>query len=101
MPKRVICVWKPSSSSSPAVFPLWSSGFLRDNWIDTDPPATKFESNMEYLAAQVPVDSRGYGDRRLQVFSCDFIDEDFVEDLESCSCSSHGFPIEFIAFSFK
>ncbi|XP_057867837.2 uncharacterized protein LOC131075063 [Cryptomeria japonica] len=120
MPKRVICVWKPSSSSSPAVSPLWSSGFLRDNWIDTDLPVTKFESNMEYLAAQVPVDSRyyfyrventvtpqadslvvcvkpvtnrirgyarlfisqafrrGYGDR-LQVFSCDFIDEDFVD----------------------
>ncbi|KAL3843379.1 hypothetical protein ACJIZ3_000782 [Penstemon smallii] len=121
LPKRVICVWKPRKTPQPkAGDPLWSSGYLRDNWIDTDLPSTKFESNMKYLAEQKPVESRkyfyrventltpqadnpilcvkpvtdrirpyattfveqcflrGFGDR-LQIFSTDFIDEDFVD----------------------
>ncbi|MED6194610.1 hypothetical protein PIB30_030104 [Stylosanthes scabra] len=121
LPKRVICVWKPSKLPKPeAGGMLWSEGYLRDNWINTDLPETKFESNLEYLSKQEPVNSRKYfyrventvtpvpdnpivcvrpvterihayarlfisqcftkeiGDR-LQIFSTDFIDEDFVD----------------------
>nr|XP_043618044.1 uncharacterized protein LOC122589782 [Erigeron canadensis] len=121
LPRRIICVWKPRISPEPKEgCPLWSSGYLRDNWINTDLPATKFESNMKYLSQQQPVTSRkyfyrventvtpqadnpivcvkavtnrihGYGRlfiaqcfaqncaNRLQIFSIDFIDEDFVD----------------------
>ncbi|KAL3383141.1 hypothetical protein AABB24_002567 [Solanum stoloniferum] len=121
LPKRVICVWKPRKSPQPKHgSPLWSAGYLKDNWIDTDLPETKFESNMKHLSEQQPVTSRkyfyrventvtpqadnpvlcvkpvtnrirpharlfikecicrGYGDR-LQIYSTDFIDEDFVD----------------------
>ncbi|KAK6805932.1 hypothetical protein RDI58_003717 [Solanum bulbocastanum] len=120
LPKRVICVWKPRKSPQPKHgSPLWSAGYLKDNWIDTDLPETKFESNMKHLSEQQPVTSRkyfyrventvtpqadnpvlcvkpvtnrirpharlfikecicrGYGDR-LQIYSTDYIDEDFV-----------------------
>eukprot|EP01018_Ginkgo_biloba_P003465 Gb_33542 [translate_table: standard] len=62
LPKRVICVWKPTKAAAapPAGGPLWSSAYLKDNWIDTDLPATKFESNMKYMASQPPVASRRY-----------------------------------------
>lgn len=116
-----MCVWKPRKSPQPKHgSPLWSSCYLKDNWIDTDLPETKFESNMKHLSEQPPVTSRkffyrventvtpqadnpvlcvkpvtdrihpyarlfvmecisrGYGDR-LQIFSSDFIDEDFVD----------------------
>ncbi|MQM05315.1 hypothetical protein Taro_038121 [Colocasia esculenta] len=121
LPKRVICVWKPRNSPAPkAGSPLWSSGYLRDNWIDTDLPSTKFESNMKHLSEQPPAAGRKYFYRventatpqadnpvvcvrpvterihgysrlfiaqaiargcidRLQVYSTDFIDEDFVD----------------------
>lgn len=121
LPKRVICVWKPRKSPQPQHgSPLWSAGYLKDNWIDTDLPSTKFESNMNYLSQQPPVTcrkffyrventvtpqadnpilcvkpvtnrihgyarlfitecfSKGYADR-LQIFSTDFIEEDFVD----------------------
>ncbi|KAL3514728.1 hypothetical protein ACH5RR_027445 [Cinchona calisaya] len=121
LPKRVICVWKPRKSAQPKHgSPLWSAGYLKDNWIDTDLPSTKFESNLKHLSEQPPVTSRkffyrventvtpqadnpvlyvkpvtnrihgyarlfitecfskGYADR-LQIFSTDFIDEDFVD----------------------
>ncbi|CAI8616801.1 unnamed protein product [Vicia faba] len=121
LPKRVICVWKPRKSAQPkAGSSLWSAGYLRDNWINTDLPLTKFESNMKYLSEQEHVVSRKYfyrventvtpvpdnpivcvkpvterihgyarlfisqcfskgcGDR-LQIFSTDFIDLDFVD----------------------
>ncbi|WJX51246.1 hypothetical protein P8452_37456 [Trifolium repens] len=121
LPKRVICVWKPRNSAQPkARSSLWSAGYLRDNWINTDFPLTKFESNMKYLSEQERVVSRKYfyrventvtpvpdnpilcvkpvterihgysrlfisqcfskgcGDR-LQIFSTDFIDLDFVD----------------------
>ncbi|XP_061342167.1 uncharacterized protein LOC133288429 [Gastrolobium bilobum] len=121
LPKRVICVWKPSKSPQPnAGSPLWSGGYLKDNWINTDLPSTKFDSNMKFLSEQQPVTSRKYFYRventvtpvpdnpvlcvkpvterihgyarlfinqcfskgfadRLQVFSTDFIDQDFVD----------------------
>lgn len=121
LPKRVICVWKPRKSPQPkAGSPLWSAGYLRDNWINTDLPSTKFESNMKHLSEQQPVSSRKYFYRventvtpvadnpvlcvkpvterihgfarlfinqcfsrgcadRLQIFSTDFIDQDFVD----------------------
>ncbi|KAL0422890.1 UNVERIFIED_CONTAM: 1-phosphatidylinositol phosphodiesterase [Sesamum latifolium] len=121
LPKRVICVWKPRKTPQPkAGGPLWSSGYLKDNWIDTDLPSTKFESNLKYLGEQPPVSSRKYFYRventvtpqadnpivcvkpvtnrihpyarmfisqtfvrgiadRLQIFSTDFIDGDFVD----------------------
>ncbi|CAO2815580.1 unnamed protein product [Amaranthus hypochondriacus] len=61
LPKRVICVWKPRNSAAPKKGdPLWSSGYLKDNWIDTDMPSTKFESNLEHLADQPPVSSRKF-----------------------------------------
>lgn len=121
LPRRVICVWKPRKAAQPrAGGPLWSSGYLKDNWIDTDLPSTKFESNMKHLGEHPSVGSRKYfyrventvtpqadnpvlcvkpvtnrihpyarmfiaqcfargiGDR-LQVFSTDFIDGDFVD----------------------
>jgi hypothetical protein len=121
LPKRVICVWKPRKSPQPKPgSPFWSAGFLKDNWVDTDLPSTKFESNLKHLSEQPPVlsrkffyrventvtpqadnpivcvkpvtrrihkfarlfiaecFSRGFADR-LQIFSTDFIDEDFVD----------------------
>ncbi|CAH9144184.1 unnamed protein product [Cuscuta epithymum] len=120
-PKRLICVWKPRKTSQPkAGGPLWSSGYLRDNWIDTDLPEKKFESNIKHLSEQPAVGSRkffyrventvtpqadnpvlcvkpvtnrihpygrlfikrcvseGHADK-LQIFSTDFIDDDFVD----------------------
>ncbi|PWA80443.1 PLC-like phosphodiesterase, TIM beta/alpha-barrel domain-containing protein [Artemisia annua] len=121
LPRRIICVWKPHELPVSKVQNLfWSSGYLRDNWINTDLPATKFESNMKYLSEQEPVTRRkyfyrventvtpqadnpvvcvktvtnrihGYGRlfiaqcfsrnciNRLQIFSIDFISEDFVD----------------------
>lgn len=121
LPKRIICVWKPRKAAQPkAGGPLWSSGYLKDNWIDTDLPEKKFESNMQYLSEQQAVNSRKYFYRventatpqadnpvlcvypvtnrihpyarlfikqcisqghadKLQIFSTDFIDEDFVD----------------------
>ncbi|XP_010935072.1 uncharacterized protein [Elaeis guineensis] len=118
---RIICVWKPRKSPAPKRGdPLWSSGYLKDNWIDTDLPNTKFESNMKHLSEQQAVTRRKYFYRventatpqadnpvvcvrpvterihgyarlfisqafkrgfadRLQVFSTDFIDGDFVD----------------------
>lgn len=129
LPKRVICIWKPRNSPQPkAGSPLWSAGYLKDNWIDTDLPSTKFDSNMKHLSEQPPVSSRKYFYRventvtpqadnpvlcvqpvtrrihgyarvfitqccskgcadRLQVFSTDFIDEDFVD---ACVGLTHG-----------
>lgn len=121
LPKRIICVWKPRKTAQPKVGgPLWGSRYLKDNWIDTDLPSTKFESNVKHLAEQQPAANRKYfyrventvtpqadnpilcvkpvtnrilpyartfiaqciskgiGDR-LQIFSTDFIDEDFVD----------------------
>lgn len=121
LPKRIICVWKPRKSPAPKKGdPLWSSGYLKDNWIDTDLPSTKFESNLKHLGDQHPVSSRKFFYRventvtpqadnpilcvrpvtdrihgyarlfikqcfarniadRLQIFSTDFIDADFVD----------------------
>ncbi|KAG7978184.1 hypothetical protein I3843_05G071300 [Carya illinoinensis] len=121
LPKRIICVWKPRNSPHPKPgSPLWSAGYLKDNWIDTDLPSTKFESNLKHLSEQPPVSSRKFFYRventvtpqadnpvlcvkpvtgrihkyarlfitqcvsrscadRLQIFSTDFIDEDFVD----------------------
>ncbi|XP_050234549.1 uncharacterized protein LOC126682831 [Mercurialis annua] len=61
LPKRVICVWKPRKSPQPKHgSPLWSSGYLKDNWIDTDLPSTKFDNNIKHLSEQQPVSSRKY-----------------------------------------
>ncbi|KAI3717779.1 hypothetical protein L1987_69604 [Smallanthus sonchifolius] len=121
LPKRIICFWKPRNSDTPNPgSPFWSSGYLKDDWIDTNLPVRKFESNLNCLSQQPPVSSRRYfykventvtpqGDQldlyvkpvthrihwcrrlfitqcflkniadRLQVFSTDFIDEDFVD----------------------
>ncbi|WCJ29204.1 PLC-like phosphodiesterases superfamily protein [Euphorbia peplus] len=121
LPKRMICIWKPRKAPQPKHGgPLWSGGYLKDNWIDTDLPSTKFESNMKHLSEQPPVSSRKFFYRventvtpqadnpvlcvkpvtrrihgyarlfitqcvakgctdKLQIFSTDFIDEDFVD----------------------
>ncbi|XVF67897.1 hypothetical protein PTKIN_Ptkin10aG0158900 [Pterospermum kingtungense] len=121
LPKRIICVWKPRKSPEPEPgSSLWSAKYLKDNWIDTDLPSTKFDSNLNHLNKQQPVSTRKYFYRventvtpqpdnpivcvkpvtdrihgyarlfinqcfakgcvdRLQVFSTDFIDEDFVD----------------------
>lgn len=121
LPKRIICIWKPRKSPQPKHGdPLWSAGYLKDNWIDTDLPSTKFESNIKHLSEQQPASSRkifyrventvtpqpdnpivcvkpvtgrihGYARMfitqcfskgcadKLQIFSTDFIDEDFVD----------------------
>jgi hypothetical protein len=50
LPRRVICVWKTRKSPAPKPGePLWSAGYLKDNWIDTDLPETKFDSNIDFL----------------------------------------------------
>ncbi|KAL2937161.1 1-phosphatidylinositol phosphodiesterase [Bienertia sinuspersici] len=129
LPKRVICVWKPRKSPAPKKGdPLWSSGYLKDNWIDTDLPSTKFESNLKYLGDQPPVSTRKFFYRventvtpqadnpilcvkpvtdrihgyarlflkqcfergiadRMQIFSTDFIDADFVD---ACVALTHA-----------
>ncbi|KAJ8767087.1 hypothetical protein K2173_012678 [Erythroxylum novogranatense] len=129
LPKRVICVWKPRKSPQPKPgSSLWSSGYLKDNWIDTDLPSTKFDSNLRNLIKQGPVSSRKFFYRventvtpqpdnpivcvkpvtgrihgyarlfinqccskgcvdRLQIFSTDFIDEDFVD---ACVALTHA-----------
>ncbi|KAF7810799.1 PI-PLC X-box domain-containing protein [Senna tora] len=121
LPKRVICVWKPRKSGQPGPGgALWSAGYLRDNWIETDLPSTKFEGNLKHLSEQAAVTARKYFYRventatpvadnpivcvrpvtgrihaynrlfisqcfakgcadRLQIFSTDFIDGDFVD----------------------
>ncbi|KAG6571034.1 hypothetical protein SDJN03_29949, partial [Cucurbita argyrosperma subsp. sororia] len=61
LPRRVICIWKSRKSPAPKRGdPLWSGGYLKDNWINTDLPWKKFESNLQFLAAQAPVSSRKY-----------------------------------------
>lgn len=61
LPRRVICIWKPSKAPAPAAgSALWSSAHLKDDWIDTDLPYTKFESNVKNLANQPPVSSRKF-----------------------------------------
>ncbi|MBA0614281.1 hypothetical protein Godav_014595 [Gossypium davidsonii] len=121
LPKRIICVWKPNKSPRPqSGSPFWNVGHLKDNWIDTDLPSTKFDSNLKHLSEQPPASSRKFFYRventvtpqpdnpivcvkpvtnrihgyarlfitqcftkgcadRLQIFSTDFIDEDFVD----------------------
>ncbi|KAK8563058.1 hypothetical protein V6N13_018400 [Hibiscus sabdariffa] len=121
LPKRIICVWKPNKAPRPkAGSPFWNATHLKDNWIDTDLPSTKFDSNLKHLSEQQPVTSRKFFYRventvtpqpdnpivcvkpvtrrihgyarlfitqcfakgcadRLQVFSTDFIDDDFVD----------------------
>lgn len=61
LPRKVICIWKPRKSPAPKRGdPLWSGGYLKDNWINTDLPWKKFESNLQFLAAQAPVSNRKY-----------------------------------------
>ncbi|KAK1273285.1 hypothetical protein QJS04_geneDACA009593 [Acorus gramineus] len=62
--RRVMCVWKPMKSPSPKRGnPLWVAEHLRDDWIDTDLPWTKFESNMRHMGRQEPVSARKYSYR--------------------------------------
>ncbi|CAN6828088.1 unnamed protein product [Brassica oleracea] len=121
LPKRVICIWKPRESPRPSRGGLlWNSDYLKDNWIDTDLPWTKFQSNMNHLKDQPSLSSRRFFYRventltpqadnvvvwvrpvtdrirrcarlfisrciaegcidKLQIFSTDFIDEDFFD----------------------
>ncbi|CAM0908164.1 unnamed protein product [Alopecurus aequalis] len=118
LPRRVICVWKPSQSPAPNPGELLWNGttYLRDDWINTDLPQTKFDNNLHVLGQNKPLSERKYfyrventltakGDDitslrikpvtrrmhkfarlfisqahdKLQVFSTDFIHEDFVD----------------------
>ncbi|CDY58809.1 BnaAnng15330D [Brassica napus] len=135
LPKRVICIGggRKYFSLSYTIFlillesprpsrggRLWNSDYLKDNWIDTDLPWTKFQSNMNHLKDQPSLSSRRFFYRventltpqadnvvvwvrpvtdrirryarlfvsrciaegcidKLQIFSTDFIDEDFVD----------------------
>lgn len=61
LPKRIICVWKPRKAPQPkAGGALWSAGYLKDNWIDTDLPSTKFDSNLKHLSEQPALSSRKF-----------------------------------------
>ncbi|KAK6925318.1 Phosphatidylinositol-specific phospholipase C, X domain [Dillenia turbinata] len=128
LPRRIICVWKPRNSAQACESGfVWNDWYLRDDWIDTDLPLTKFEGNLTHLKEQTPVWERRFFYRiestvtaqtdnplefllpwtkqidvlnrricgfarlflaqchaeafldRLQIFSADFIDEDFVD----------------------
>ena len=60
LPGRVICVWKPRQSPAPNPGDLlWSAGYLRDDWINTDMPRTKFDSNLGNLSRQNPPATQG------------------------------------------
>ncbi|XP_074585613.1 uncharacterized protein LOC141841354 [Curcuma longa] len=61
LPRRVVCVWKPRKAPPPpAGGLLWGPQCLRDHWMDTDLPLTKFENNMRRLGEQKPAAERGY-----------------------------------------
>ncbi|KAL2653758.1 hypothetical protein R1flu_021886 [Riccia fluitans] len=132
LPHRVFCIWRPRTSPAPSPgSPLFSSGFLKDNWIDTDMPAKKFYSNLEYLGKQEPNSVRRYFYRventvtpqvssvvlcvypvtnrirgfarlfvsqahkqglldRLQIFSTDFVDEDFINICIGVTMARHN-----------
>ncbi|KAG7540340.1 PLC-like phosphodiesterase TIM beta/alpha-barrel domain superfamily [Arabidopsis thaliana x Arabidopsis arenosa] len=61
LPKRVICIWKPRDSPKPRRGGLlWNSDYLKDNWIDTHLPWTKFQSNLKHLSEQQPISSRRF-----------------------------------------
>lgn len=61
LPKRVFCIWRPRQMPAPSPgSPLWSSAYLKDNWIDTDLPLTKFDGNITNLQKQPPNDQRTY-----------------------------------------
>ncbi|CAH8306711.1 unnamed protein product [Eruca vesicaria subsp. sativa] len=61
LPKRVICIWKPRESPKPSRGGLlWNSDYLKDNWIDTDLPWKKFQSNLKHLSEQQPLSTRKY-----------------------------------------
>lgn len=121
LPQRVILIWKPQAAPAPSPgSPIFSSGYIYDNWTDTDLPATKFDKNIEYLGKQqnndvrkvfyrventvtpqitsvilcvYPVTTRirGYARLfvsqvnkqglldRLQIFSSDFVEPDFID----------------------
>ncbi|XP_074275657.1 uncharacterized protein LOC141599522 isoform X2 [Silene latifolia] len=61
LPKRVICIWKPRNSGVQQTSSLlWSGGYLRDDWVDTDLPLTKFQSNLDHLGEQPTVSARNF-----------------------------------------
>lgn len=135
LPKRVFCIWRPRQAPAPSPgSPLWSSAYLKDNWIDTDLPLTKFNSNLEYLAKQPPNNARNYfyrventatpqvagpvlcvfpvtnrirgyarlfladvfkqgiGDR-LQIFSEDFVQPDFIDACIGVTLARNNLPV--------
>jgi hypothetical protein len=62
LPRRVICIWTPKERSfypQPGSL-LWSSWYLQDDWIDTDLPLTKFDSNLVTLGKQAANEKRGF-----------------------------------------
>jgi hypothetical protein len=62
LPRRVICIWNPKEISyhpQPGSL-LWSSWYLQDDWIDTDLPLTKFDSNLVTLGKQAANEKRGF-----------------------------------------
>lgn len=59
LPKRIICIWQPHKAQGKENL-LWSSGYLKDNWTDTDLPYTKFQNNMNHLEKQPPAHSRQF-----------------------------------------
>ncbi|KAL3682480.1 hypothetical protein R1sor_000502 [Riccia sorocarpa] len=131
LPHRVICIWKPKDCPAPSPgSSLFSSGFLTDDWIDTDLPARKFDSNLQYLGRHEPNSVRKYFYRventatpqitscitcvypvtnrirrfarlfvsqahkqglldRLQIFSTDFVDENFVNICVGVTMARH------------
>ncbi|XP_024385927.1 uncharacterized protein [Physcomitrium patens] len=136
LPKRVICIWRPRQSPAPSPgSPLWSSAYLKDNWIDTDLPLTKFSVNITNLQKHPPNDQRSYfyrventatpqvtgpvlcvypvtsrirgyarlflaevfkeglGDR-LQIFSGDFVEPDFVDNCIGVTIARNNLQLE-------
>ncbi|KAK9677564.1 hypothetical protein RND81_11G152200 [Saponaria officinalis] len=64
LPKRVICIWKPRNSAAPeAGSQLWSARYLKDDWINTNFPLTKFQGNLSHLGEQPPASSRKFLNR--------------------------------------
>ncbi|CAN8276321.1 unnamed protein product [Cochlearia groenlandica] len=85
LPKRVICIWKPRNTPKPRLGGLlWNSDYLRDDWVNTDLPLTKFNKNIENLSGLPPVSSRYFFYRTENTLTPQT--DNLVLDVKSVTC---------------